>query len=300
MKFPYLHPTDLLTPTKRERLTRHPVVVLLLFLVLSEVIELGRRGLFRAGYVWIPNGKTIAGQLLIQLFATLWTVICVLLYCLLAERRTFASLGLRGRFWAAEYGVGLVGGFTMFGSAVLLTVVTGTVTLTPAESPPSLLLLLLFFIGFLIQGMSEELMCRSYLMISLSRKLPLWACVTGNALLFSILHIGNPNISFIALLNIFLFGVFASVLTLRRGSIWMIGALHSMWNFAQGNLFGIPVSGLTGLPSPLTASIGKGEWQTLISGGAFGLEGGLAVTAVLLISCALVIFLPGFPKKSNA
>ena len=186
----------------------------------------------------------------------------------------------------------------MFGSAVLLTVFTKTVTLTPANGIPSLPLLLLFFLGFLIQGMSEELLCRSYLMLSLARRLPVWVCVAGNAMLFSLLHIGNPNVSAVALLNIFLFGVFASVLTLRRGSVWMIGALHSMWNFAQGNLFGIPVSGLKGLPSPMQASIAEGKWQTLISGGDFGLEGGLAVTAVLLVSLALVIFLPKFsPKK---
>jgi membrane protease YdiL (CAAX protease family) len=111
--------------------------------------------------------------------------------------------------------------------------------------------------------------------------------------------LGNPNVSFIALINIFLFGLFASLLTLRRGSIWMVGAIHSMWNFAQGNLFGIPVSGLTGLPSPLTATVKEGTWQTLISGGSFGLEGGLAVTVVLLVACGLVLFLPKFFRKSE-
>jgi membrane protease YdiL (CAAX protease family) len=111
-----------------------------------------------------------------------------------------------------------------------------------------------------------------------------------NALLFSLLHLGNPGVTVIALVNIFLFGLFASLLTLRRGSIWMVGALHSMWNFAQGNLFGIPVSGLVGCPSPLVTEMGEGKWQALVGGGAFGLEGGLAVTAVLAVACAIVLF----------
>lgn len=72
----------------------------------------------------------------------------------------------------------------------------------------------------------------------------------------------------------------------------MVGALHSMWNFAQGNLFGIPVSGLAGLPSPLKADMAEGSLHTLINGGTFGIEGGLAVTVVLLASCALILFLP--------
>jgi membrane protease YdiL (CAAX protease family) len=162
---------------------------------------------------------------------------------------------------------------------------------------PSWGLLLLFFLGFLIQGMSEELLCRSYLMVSLSRKWPLWACVVSNALLFSLFHLGNPGISVIALVNIFLFGLFASLLTLRRGSIWMVGALHSMWNFAQGNLFGIPVSGLVGSPSPLKATAAEGGWQTLLNGGSFGIEGGLAATAVLALACLALLMIP--TKKSE-
>ena len=82
------------------------------------------------------------------------------------------------------------------------------------------------------------------------------------------------------------------MLTLRRGSIWMVGAIHSMWNFAQGNLVGIPVSGLRGSPSPLVAEMSEGGWRTLVNGGSFGLEGGLAVTAVLAVACAVVLFVP--------
>lgn len=294
-----LKSSPMLTPTKGERLTRHPVVVLLLFLAVMLTAEWGRSRLYTAGVLLIPGINTPTERMLLQVFVTVWTVICVLAYCLLAERRSLASLGFSRRGGFLEYGVGLAGGFVLFGAAVLLAIVSGTVTLTPVKDSSSLLLLPLFFIGFLIQGMSEELLCRSYLMISLSRKWPVWIGVVGNALLFSLLHLGNPNVSLIALINIFLFGLFASLLTLRRGSIWMVGAIHSMWNFAQGNLFGIPVSGLTGLPSPLTATVKEGAWQTLISGGSFGLEGGLAVTVVLLAACGLVLFLPKFSRKSE-
>jgi hypothetical protein len=155
----------------------------------------------------------------------------------------------------------------------------------------------LFLLGFLIQGMAEEVLCRSYLMVSLSRGWPVWVCALLNSLLFSILHLGNDNVSVIALINIFLFGLFASMLTLRRGSIWMAGAVHSMWNFAQGNLFGIPVSGIQGLPSPLSSRLESGALRELLNGGAFGLEGGLAVTVVLLAGCAVVLIAP--TKKSE-
>jgi membrane protease YdiL (CAAX protease family) len=252
----------------------------------------GRSGVAKLATALTPHGMTAVEYILTSLFATTVTVGSVLLYCLLAERRSLVSLGFIPKRGLGDYTIGLAFGLLMFGVAVLLCTVCGTLTLTPASEPPSIELLLLFFAGFLIQGMSEELLCRSFLMVSLSRGLPLWLCAVVNALLFSIIHMGNPGVSVIALVNIFLFGIFASLLTLRRGSIWMVGALHSMWNFAQGNLFGIPVSGLSGIPSPLRAELTEGGWQTLINGGDFGLEGGLAVTVVMAVGCVVLLISP--------
>lgn len=292
MKNPAFERTHMLTPTPKERLTDRPVVVLLLFLLTLTATELGRMLLTLIATLLIPNSLAGDVYMLISLFATTATVAVVLLYCLVLERRTLASLGLIRRGALSEYALGLPCGLMLFGIPVLLCIATGALTLSPAEVTPSSGLIILYFVGFLIQGMSEELLCRSYLMVSLSRGWPLWACAVSNALLFSLIHIGNPGVTVIALVNIFLFGLFASLLTLRRGSIWMAGAIHSMWNFAQGNLFGIPVSGLAGSPSPLTAEMAEGTWQSLVGGGSFGLEGGLAVTVVLAAACVVVWILP--------
>ena len=292
MKLPAFEKTRMLTPTSGERLTANPVAVFLLFLLITVITQTARSGIFDVVTAIIGEKMNYAIAVLIQLFATLATVAVVLLFCLLAEKRSLLSLGFTGRGAVSEYVVGLLGGLILFGSAVLLCVATGTVTVSLSTKSPAWGMLALYFLGFLIQGMSEEMLCRSYLMVSLSRRWPLWVCAVINALLFSLLHLGNSGISVIALINIFLFGLFASLLTLRRGSIWMVGALHSMWNFAQGNLFGIPVSGIRGLPSPLSSTLTEGTWQGVINGGAFGLEGGLAVTTVLLVACVGVLFWP--------
>ena len=296
MKFPSFEKTRMLTPTSGERLTANPAVVFSLFLLIYSLANLAQGLLFQgiADFVaaqW-PERMTYAVAMLIQLGSTLVPIAAALLYCLLAEKRPLLSLGFSGRGALREYGMGLFGGVVLFGGAVLLCVVTGTLSVTVAGNTPSWGLLALFFVGFLIQGMSEELLCRSYLMVSLSRGWPIQACAILNAFLFSLLHLGNSNVSVMALINIFLFGLFASLLTLRRGSIWMVGALHSMWNFAQGNLFGIPVSGIRGLPSPLISVPAAGGWQEAVNGGAFGLEGGLAVTAILLVACFALLLWP--------
>lgn len=291
MRIQPLLQTNMLTPTPKERLTAHPAVVLLLFIPVLLLTWLGRQLMAKAALSLLPSPVTSAVYLTVSLFATLATVAVVLLYCLLAERRSLLSLGFTRRGALGEYAAGILGGLVLFGLPVLLCMVTGTLTLTVANPSPAALPLLLCLVGFIIQGASEELLCRSYLMVSLSRSLPPWICATVNALLFSLLHVENPGVTVIALVNIFLFGIFASLLTLRRGSVWIVCALHTLWNFAQGNLFGIPVSGLGGLPSPLRAEVAEGKWQTLINGGAFGLEGGLAVTVVLAVACGVVLMM---------
>ena len=292
MKLPAFQKTNMLAPTPGERLTAHPAVVFAFFIPVLLVTQWGRSAVYGLAASLLPAGTPPSTYLLLQLFATVVTVAVVLLYCLLAEGRRPVTLGFSRRGGFSEYGLGLLGGCILLGSAVLLCAVCGVLTVSVAATPPSIALLGLFFPGFLIQGMSEELLCRSYLMVSLSRGLPLWACAVTNALLFAVLHAGNPGVTVIALVNIFLFGLFASMLTLRRGSIWMVGALHSMWNFAQGNLFGIPVSGLTGSPSPFASELKGGRMAELLHGGDFGLEGGLAVTVVMAVACAAVLLLP--------
>jgi membrane protease YdiL (CAAX protease family) len=102
------------------------------------------------------------------------------------------------------------------------------------------------------------------------------------------LHYGNSGINLLGLLNLFLFGVFAALYFLRRGSIWGISAIHSMWNFAQGNVFGCAVSGNSGMDSIFSTT--SQSANTIFNGGAFGPEGGLGVTIIL--SIGIIILLP--------
>jgi hypothetical protein len=92
-----------------------------------------------------------------------------------------------------------------------------------------------------------------------------------------------------------LYGIFAALYFIRRGSIWGVAAFHSIWNFVQGNFFGIQVSGLKVGSSVLTSELT--ETGRLVNGGGFGLEGGLAVTLVLAIGIAVLYFMK--PKKED-
>ncbi len=291
--FPAFKRTRMLLPTSGERGVPSTGKAFLFFLAVFGLSSLARSVISAIQYLVAPMASDTI-QLLVQLFATAAAVVITLLWVRRYERRSYLSMGLTRRGACADYLVGIPIGVLLLGGSVAICLCTGVSKMAAAENQPPWWLILLFFVGYLIQGMSEELLCRSFLMVSLSRRWPLWACAMANSAAFSALHLFNPGISPIALLNIFLFGIFASLLTLRRGSVWMAAAAHSLWNFAQGNLFGMPVSGLTGSASPfVTLHTGEPDgWQSLIHGGTFGVEGGLAATVILLLGIGLLLLIP--------
>lgn len=236
-----------------------------------------------------PN--VIAGMLpgwlgiALNLFSNFGMIGVTLLLLRFACKRKLATAGLTKPFWS-EYGLGLLAGFAAFGAAAAICVVTGTVRIEGISPGFAVGPFLLLFAGFLVQGMSEELLCRGYFMLSVARKNSAAAGILCNSLVFAALHLANNGIAPLALVNLFLFGVFASLYYLWRGNLWGIAAFHSMWNFTQGNIFGILVSGGDMGTSLLTST--PSASGTVLNGGDFGLEGGLAVTIVLVIGIVCV------------
>ncbi|MDR0381496.1 MAG: CPBP family intramembrane metalloprotease [Oscillospiraceae bacterium] len=224
---------------------------------------------------------------LVSLFTFAALIACTFFYCTRLEKRRLATLGFRKRRAAREYLVGLAAGVGSFGAAALFCVLTGTLTFQGPSFDGALGLIALFLLGFLIQGLAEEVLCRGYFLVSLARRQSLPVAVLVSSLAFAAMHGLNQGITPLALLNLVLFGVFAAVYLLKRGDIWGIAAFHTAWNFAQGNVFGISVSGAARMPSLF--SFAPSGSDALINGGAFGLEGGLAVT--LVCTAGIVVLL---------
>jgi membrane protease YdiL (CAAX protease family) len=146
-------------------------------------------------------------------------------------------------------------------------------------------MILLFLLGYLLQGMSEEVLVRGYFMVSLGRANSIGWAVIMSSLMFAMLHIFNAGLSVLAFINLALYGLMMALYMLKHESIWGVCAIHSAWNFVQGNVFGVQVSGMPLTESVFATELTGSHW---ITGGDFGLEGGLAVTVVLLAGIALV------------
>ncbi len=220
-----------------------------------------------------------------SLFATAATILIVFLYCRLIEKRSFSSMGLR-RNGLRSIPAGALWAIVLLAAALGFSALFGAVSFGGATIDKRSLWLPVILLGFLVQGFSEEILLRGYLMTSLARSMPLGLTVIISAAAFAAMHIGNPGFGALAFLNIFLFGVFMSLYMIRTGNLWGAGILHAVWNFAVGCIVGLPVSGLT-MPASLL-SLTASEEMAVIGGGAFGPEGGLAVTFVLTLGIAIL------------
>lgn len=234
--------------------------------------------------------------MLFSLFGTIAITLCCFFYCRKIERRSWVSMGFRKQGWLRRYLTGYAIGTAMLLLCALVLWFMGDLDFAFAEKIP-VFYILAFFVGFLIQGMSEEVLVRGFFMVSLTNRCHKAIAVGISSLVFALLHLGNAGISLLALLNLTLFGVFMAVYILRTDDLWGACAIHSAWNFTQGNLVGIKVSGMAQMPTIAVMNpIGE---SALFHGGDFGLEGGLIVTFMLLTAIALTLFLPQKAKNSE-
>ena len=88
----------------------------------------------------------------------------------------------------------------------------------------------------------RRLVFRGYMLPMGLRQLPGWAAVVGTSIIFAVMHIGA---GVVGTLNIVLYAVFACLVVIQQGSLWLICGFHAGWNYFQGNVFGVPVSGNT-------------------------------------------------------
>ena len=222
-----------------------------------------------------------------SLFATIGMTVVVILFCRLIQKRKPDTLGFIKSGMGKEYLTGLVVGFVMFSSAVLICVAAGAIKIEGFSETFSILMFFLLLLGFMLQGMAEEVICRGYVMVSIARRYSMWTAVISNAVIFAALHLLNNGISVPAFINLVLFGIFASLYFVKKGNIWGVAAVHSVWNLVQGNFWGLRVSGMVTECSVLRSTMVEG--RELLNGGAFGPEGGLGVSVVLLVGICVLL-----------
>lgn len=224
------------------------------------------------------------GMYIVTLFCTAIVILTAIIYCKKIEKRSLYSMGITKAHAGKNYAMGLLFGLVLFSICIGLAALFGGIKLNGINDDVNLFIVILYLVGFGIQGFSEEITFRGYFMVSIMKKSSVTKAIFINSLAFAIAHMLNPGLTVIAFVNLMLIGVLMSVYVIKTNNIWGAAAFHSMWNFAQGILYGISVSG-TDAKSVVLSTDNAGN--KMINGGIFGMEASILTTVV--VGAALVI-----------
>ena len=264
--------------------------------MLSKLLSSGEAAAdFQQSYEIAMSVTSDANVMIPMLFSTVFGTVISIIFCRFIEQRPLSSIGIRREHAVSHYLRGLLTGFILMSLITGLTVLTGAAEIS-AASDINFGIILLYFSGWLIQGMSEEFIFRGYLMNTIGGKHSAAAALAVSSIAFSLAHISNPGVSPLALINLILFAVFAGLYMICFDDIWGACAIHSVWNFTQGNVFGISVSGNGSCDSILrTTAVSE---SALLTGGDFGIEGSI-FTTIVLAAAAAILLIRLAPRKSR-
>lgn len=181
----------------------------------------------------IPVWHTI-----LSLFLFAGLTIIVIIFRKYVDQGTCKSLGLKKKGFFKHYilgfGVGTIVILASFGLDYLFGSVSN-IRLSQV-SVGSVVLIVVYFFGFLVQSMAEEVLCRGYLLTGIAYKHTAVKAIILSSVFFALLHIENPGYGLLTLLSIFIFGLDMALFVYITGDIWAACGIHCAWNFIQTNI----------------------------------------------------------------
>jgi hypothetical protein len=255
---------------------RHPGFLLLYSLgatVLAVVLSVLLVQLLRN--IGGASGELLVGVLVAVVFVGIYVA-----FCRLIEGRP--PLEFAPRYALPDLGAGIVFGVAIFSCVVGLIAAFGGYRIAGYNNATAALPMLTVAI---FSGFSEEVIFRGFLMRLTEKWLGTWVGLVLSSLLFGLAHLGNAFVGLIAVGAIVEAGLMLAAIYLLTRRLWATVAVHGAWNFAQGGIFGIAVSGgqAQGIIRPSISG------SNLLTGGAFGAEASLPAVVVLAITSVVLL-----------
>jgi len=193
-------------------------------------------------------------------------------YVRVAERRAVTELS--GTHAVRELGIGLVFGALLLSSTIAILAALGVYQITGNNGWQFMLATVP---GSVLSGVLEEVLIRGVIFRILEQWLGSWIALGISAVIFGLLHLLNPGAT---LLNAAAISIEAGVLLaaayMLTRRLWLCIGIHIAWNFTQGGIFSVAVSGGSS-KGLLQAKMLGPDWLT---GGSFGVEASVVALAV--------------------
>jgi membrane protease YdiL (CAAX protease family) len=220
------------------------------------------------------------GILIVQGFATIGTLMTVWIFTAQVDNKKIKEIGLSFSSQTKNTIWGVALGFILMGVGTLILILSDNLSIESINSN-NINLIYSFFI-FVLVSVNEEVLVRGYMLRNLMDSMNRYLALVVSSLLFVALHLFNPNLSSIGLLNLFLAGILLGISYIFTKNLWFPIALHFSWNFFQGPIFGYEVSGNTFY----TLIKQKLQGNEILTGGKFGFEG--SILASILCTIAII------------
>ena len=227
----------------------------------------------------IMQNKMMLLMMICQLMGTLFTV---WIFQKFISKERFISIGLDFINYKNDFYQGLaVGtGLISIGFFTLIILNLTSIDLTYFSIYDQVF----YFFLFIVVSLNEEIAIRGYILHNLSQSFNKYIALIISSFVFMGMHLGNPNIGVLPLMNLFLAGIFLGVYRIHKNNLWFPIGAHLMWNYLQGPIYGFEVSG-NKINSLFEQKLNGHE---LLTGGNFGYEGSIILTVFLIISIFLI------------
>ena len=227
----------------------------------------------------IMQNKMMLLMMICQLMGTLFTV---WIFQKFISKERFISIGLDFINYKNDFYQGLaVGtGLISIGFFTLIILNLTSIDLTYFSIYDQIF----YFFLFIVVSLNEEIAIRGYILHNLSQSFNKYIALIISSFVFMGMHLGNPNIGVLPLMNLFLAGIFLGVYRIHKNNLWFPIGAHLMWNYLQGPIYGFEVSG-NKINSLFEQKLNGHE---LLTGGNFGYEGSIILTVFLIISIFLM------------
>ena len=212
-----------------------------------------------------------------------------LLYWRLVEKKPLSAMGLTKGF--GSYFVGILASILLLAVSVIAIILTGNMEYGGFIENADLPAILLLIGGFVIQGATEEILCRGLVFHALKEKASLPAAIIVSTIVFIIPHWSSlfaSGISYglVGVANLILISIIFSLLTVRFRSIWAACGLHSFWNAILYSVLGLNLSGNDETVAAIFSIRSAGK--NLFNGGEYGIEASIITTIVLGLAAVLL------------
>lgn len=141
-----------------------------------------------------------------------------------------------------------------------------------------------YLLIFILVGFCEEIYGRGFIMGAMKQTKNIPLIIIVSSVIFALLHGSNAGFTVLPFVNLTLVGALFAYMYIKSDNIWMCIGYHITWNYFQGNVFGLNVSG-SEVQGLITTTM---KDTNIFTGKEFGPEGGLFVTFVLVINFLIV------------